>query len=238
MRIEVGVSRPVRYAAVSCALLACGGVFGGAIFSPGSPEAAIADTTTEPVPTTTPIPTPDPAPTPAPAPKPPKAATPPPRSASHPVVRSAPGSTQTTSTVAPRVVTSTVGTPASSRPASAPRRPARHRRRHPAAHRSRATGLLDVQPRPSLRSAALPVRRAAFVGGGGGGAVPSRASIDSLLAAGFLLGLLVILVSVVVPRSSIRTSVTGQRIVEHRDDLAILGLASFAVTLLVYLFAA
>jgi outer membrane biosynthesis protein TonB len=214
-----------RLASAVAAILAVGLACAGFALTASGSRAAPADTTPAPEPPPTTAPTPDPAPVPAPkpAPKPTPAPTP---HVTHSAPAPAPAPSAPTPSYTPpataHVTTHQVRHKAVTR---------HHRRRH-----AKKAATHAAQPRPS--ASPLP-----FAGGPidatPAGAVTNtntqRDPATLLLLGGVLAALFFIVVATWVPGTRLRTTVAGRVAVEHQADLVITGIATFLISVVVYM---
>jgi hypothetical protein len=204
--------------AVVLALLASGGTLAFAVTAGATPQGALQETTV-PSPTDT-GPTPDPAPAPKPTPKP---ATTTHRTYTAPRAYSAPTRTYSAPTyTAPRATATHSSEP-------------RATRKHSVVHKKRAVkkpAVTTSTPAETTPESAglVPV-----------GAKQSRSSSGSdhgitsvLFIAGVTFAALLFLLAAAVPGTPVRFTPVGRIVFEHQQDLVLVGLAAFVITLFVY----
>jgi cytoskeletal protein RodZ len=209
--------------AVVLALLAAGGALAFAVSAGASPQSAQQETTV-PSPTDT-GPSPDPAPAPKPAPKPAttthRTYTPPPKSTYSAPTRTystptytSPGAT-VTHTSKPKVIKK--------------QKVVVHKKKPPAAKPAVTTSTpADTTPVPALL---VPVgARQTRSSGSGDHAVTSVLFIAGVTFAGLLF-----LLAAAVPGTPVRFTPVGRIVFEHQQDLVLVGLAAFIITVFVYL---
>jgi hypothetical protein len=220
---RLGVKRDsLAAAAVVLALLAAGGALAFAVTAGAAPQSALQETTV-PSPTDT-GPSPDPAPAPKPKPKP----TPPPthRTYTAPRTNTTPKQTYTApSYTAPRatVTHSSTGHVAKKHKAVI------HKKKKAAATRPAVPTSTPVEttPEPALL---LPVGAKQTRSSGGDHAITSVLFIAGVTFAGLLF-----LLAAAVPGTPARFTPVGRIVFEHQQDLVLVGLAAFLVTVFVYI---
>jgi hypothetical protein len=211
--------RAVGVAAGMLALLAAGATLALAVSAGAAPLGAL-DDTTAPVPTQ---PTPDPAPARKPAPKP--KPTPKPTATAPKRTDKAPTRTYSAPTyTAPR----SARTPKSTKP-QVVRKPKRHQKK---AQKPVVTTTVPAETTTSplvLIPVPLSARRPA-----------SRASGESMVTsvlfiAGVSFAALLFLLAATVPGTPARFTPVGRVVIEHQQDLVLVGIAAFMITVFVYL---
>jgi hypothetical protein len=217
-------------AAVLLALLAAGGALAFAVTAGAAPQSAQQETTV-PSPTDT-GPSPDPAPAPKPAPKPATTThptyTPPPKRTYTPPQRTYSARTRTYSTptyTPPRATVTNTSTPK----VIEKHKVVVHKKKPPAAKPAVTTPTpVDRTPVPALL---VPVgARQTRSSGGGDHAVTSVLFIAGVTFAGLLF-----LLAAAVPGTPVRFTPVGRIVFEHQQDLVLVGLAAFIITVFVYL---
>lgn len=207
--------------AVVLALLAAGGALAFAVTAGAAPQSALQETTV-PSPTDT-GPTPDPAPAPKPAPKPtPKPATTH-RTYTAPRAYSAPTRTYSAPTyTAPRATATHSSEP-------------RATRKHSVVHKKRAVKKPAVTTSTPAETTPEPAGLVPV------GAKQSRSSSGSdhgitsvLFIGGVTFAALLFLLAAAVPGTPVRFTPVGRIVFEHQQDLVLVGVAAFVITLFVY----
>ena len=211
--------RAVAVAAGMFALLTAGAALALAVGAGAAPLGALDDITT-PVPTQ---PTPDPAPARKPAPKPkPK---PKPTATAPKHTYRAPTRTYSAPTYTP---SRSVRTPKSTKP-HVVRKPKRH---HKKAQKPAVTTTVPTETTPSpsvLIPVPLGAKRTASQANGEG-------MVTSVLfIAGVSFAALLFLLAATVPGTPARFTPVGRVVIEHQQDLVLVGIAAFMITVFVYI---
>jgi hypothetical protein len=197
-------------------LLGAGAALGLALTAGAAPLGALDDTTT-PTPTQ---PTPDPAP---PAPKPKPASKPAPKRTYTPPKSTYTAPTRTYS--AP----SYTPTPSSVKPQSTTPRVTHKVRKHKVRKHKKAVVTTPTETSPAPASAippAIPVRQVTRSG--------NAAVASTLFIAGVTFAALLFLLAAAVPGTSARFTPVGRVVIEHQQELVLVGVGSFVITLFVY----
>jgi hypothetical protein len=208
--------------AVVLAFLVAGGALAFAVTAGAMPQSSQQETTTVPTPTDT-GPTPDPAPAPTPAPKPaPKPATTTHRSYTPPPTHTYSAPTRTYSTPAYTPPRATV--PHSSKPRVTK---TVHKKKRPAAKPAvTTTAPAETTPAPGVL-VPLGVKQTHSSSGGSG-------ITSALFIAGVTFAALLFLLAAAVPGLHVRYTPVGRVVFEHQQDLVLVGLAAFIITVFVY----
>ena len=202
-------------------LLGAGAALGLALTAGAAPLGALDDTTT-PTPTQ---PSPDPAP-PTPRPKP----------APKPVSKPAPKRTYTppkSTYTAPTRTYSTPSytpTPSSVKPQSTPRVTHKVRKHKVRTHKKAVVTTTPTETTPAPASVippAIPVRQVTRSG--------NAAVASTLFIAGVTFAALLFLLAAAVPGTSARFTPVGRVVIEHQQELVLVGVGSFVITVFVYL---
>ena len=211
--------------AVVLALLAAGGALAFAVTAGAAPQGALQETTV-PSPTDT-GPTPDPAPAPEPAPKPakptpkPKSAPTPHRTYTAPQTYSAPTRTYSAPAYTPPQATAT-------HPSKPWKHKAAPKKKRPASQPAVTTSTpTETAPLPATL---VPVGAKAPASPNGDHAITSI-----LFIAGVTFAALLFLLAAAVPGTPVRFTTVGRVVFEHQQDLVLVGLAAFVITVFVYL---
>jgi hypothetical protein len=223
---RLGVRREsLAAAAVVLALLAAGGALAFAVTAGAAPQSALQETTV-PSPTDT-GPTPDPAPAPKPAPKPKPTPKPTPK----------PATTTHRTYTAPRTYSTTTRT--YSAPAYTPPRATTkpritehktvHKKKPPPAKKSATTTSTPVETTP-VPATLVPVGAKQDPSSSSGG----HAITGVLFIAGVTFAALLFLLAAAVPGTPVRFTPVGRVVFEHQQDLVLVGLAAFVITVFVY----
>jgi len=216
---RLGVRREnLAAAAAVLALLAAGGALAFAVTAGAAPQGALQETTV-PSPTDT-GPTPDPAPAPKPAPKPtPKPATTTHRTYTAPRTHSAP--------------TRTYSAPAYTPPrATTKPRTTEHKtvqKKKSPAKKSPTTTSTPAETTP-VPATLVPVGAKQDPSSSSGGI----ATTSVLFIAGVTFAALLFLLAAAVPGTPVRFTTVGRAVFEHQQDLVLVGLAAFVITVFVY----
>ena len=221
---RLGVRREgLAAAAVALGLLAGGGALAFAVAAGAAPQGALQETTV-PSPTDT-GPTPDPAPTPKPAPKPTPKPTPKPATTTHrtytaPRTHSTPTRTYSAPVYTPPRATATHS--------SKPKPTTTHKKKRPAKKAAVTTSTpAETTPVPAEL---VPV---------GARQAPSSSNHDPgitgvLFIGGVTFAALLFLIAAAVPGTPARFTPVGRVVFEHQQDLVLVGLAAFVITVFVY----
>jgi hypothetical protein len=216
---RLGVRREsLAAAAVVLALLAAGGALAFAVTAGAAPQGPL-QVTTVPSPTDT-GPTPDPAPTPKPAPKPAPTTH---RTYTAPRTYSAPTRIYSTPAYTPPRATTHTNKPRVTR-----KHKAIHKKK-PAATKPAVTTSTPTETTP-VPAVLVPV---------GARQTPSSSSGDHaitsvLFIAGVTFAALLFLLAAAVPGTPVRFTPVGRVVFEHQQDLVLVGLAAFIITVFVY----
>jgi hypothetical protein len=199
-------------------LLVAGAALGLALTAGAAPLGALDDTTT-PTPTQ---PTPDPAP-PAPKPKP----------ATKPVSKPAPKRTYTPPKSTYTAPTRTYSTPTYTPSPSSVKPPVTHKvRKHKVRTHKKAvvtTTPTETTPAPaSVIPPAIPVGHVTRSSG-------NAAVAGTLFIAGVTFAALLFLLAAAVPGTSARFTPVGRVVIEHQQELVLVGVGAFVITVFVYL---
>jgi len=223
---RLGVRREtLAAAAVVLALLAAGGALAFAVTAGAAPQGALQETTV-PSPTDT-GPTPDPAPAPQPAPKPapktttqPKSAPTPHRTYTAPRTYSAPTRTYSTPAYTPPRATATH--------ASKPRKHKAALKKTRPAKKPAVTTSTPAETTP-VPAALVPVgvTRARSSPNG------DHAMTSVLFIAGVTFAALLFLLAAAVPGTPARFTPVGRVVFAHQQDLVLVGVAAFVITVFV-----
>lgn len=218
---RLGVRREsLAAAAVVLALLAAGGALSFAVAAGAAPQGALQETTV-PSPTDTgPTPDPAPKPTPKPAPKPAPTTH---RTYTAPRTHSAPTRTYSAPTYTRPTATATH----SSKP-----RVTTHNTVHkkkPAAKKPAVTTSTPAEPTPQP-AALIPVGAKQVRSSSKG----DHAITSVLFVAGVTFAALLFLLAAAVPGTPVRFTPVGRVVFEHQQDLVLVGLAAFIITVFVY----
>lgn len=226
---RLGVKRDrLAAAAVVLALLAAGGALAFAVTAGAAPQSALQETTVPP-PTDT-GPTPDPAPAPKPAPKPTPKTTPTPtpthRTYTAPRTYTPPKKTYTAPTyTAPRVTV----THSSTRHVAKKHQAVVHKKKKAAAKKPAVTTSIPVEttPQPAVLGPVVAKQTRSSSGG-------DQAVTSVLFIAGVTFAALLFLLAAAVPGTPARFTPVGRIVFEHQQDLVLVGVAAFLVTVFVY----
>ena len=211
--------RAVAVVAGMLALLAAGAALSLAVGAGAAPLGALDDTTV-PAPT---LPSPDPAPARKPAPKP--KPTPKPTATAPKRTYSAPTRTYSAPTYTPP---RSARTPKSTKP-HVVRRPKRHQQK---AQKPAVTTTMPTETTPSP-SVLIPVPLGARHTTSQPGAESMVTSV--LFIAGVSFAALLFLLAATVPGTPARFTPVGRVVIEHQQDLVLVGIAAFMITVFVYL---
>ena len=224
---RLGVRREkLAAAAVVLALPAAGGALAFAVTAGAAPQAAQQETTT-PTPTDTgPAPDPAPKPTPKPAPKPAttthRSYTPPP---TH--TYSAPKKTYTRTYSTPAYTPPRATVTHSSNPPVTKKHKVVHQKKPVAKPPVTTSTPADTTPAPALL---VPLGAKQTPQSSGGG----RGVTSVLFIAGVTFAALLFLLAAAVPGTPARFTPVGRVVFEHQQDLVLVGLAAFIITVFVY----
>jgi hypothetical protein len=205
------------------ALLTAGAALAVAVTAGAAPLGSLEDTT---VPVTT-APTPDPAPAPTPTPKP--------KTTPKPIPKPAPKKVASTPARSYTAPTNTYTAATYARPHSTTKSVKRHVvRKHKKASKPKpapvTTSIPELtSPAPSV-IAPVPVgARQAITQTGGDAAVTSILFVGGVSFAAFLF-----LLAAALPGTPARFTPVGRVVIDHQQDLVLVGLASFVITIFVY----
>jgi len=224
---RLGVRREsLATAAVVLGLLAAGGALAFAVTAGAAPQ-SVQQVTTVPSPTDT-GPSPDPAPAPKPAPKPtPKPATTTHRSYTPPPTRTYSAPTRTYSTPAYTPPRATV-THSSKPRVTKKHKTVVHKKKRPAAQPAvRTTAPAETTPAPA---SLVPLGAKQTRSSEGGSGIT-----NILFIAGVTFAALLFLLAAAVPGLPVRFTPVGRVVFQHQQDLVLVGLAAFIITVFVYL---
>lgn len=214
---RLGVRREtLAAAAVALPLLAAGGALAFAVTAGAAPQSALQETTV-PSPTDT-EPTPDPAPAPKPAPKPKSPPTPHRTYTTH---RTYSAPTRTYSTPAYRL-------PRAATHSSKPKPTTIQKKKLPAKKAVVTTSTpAETTPAPATLVPVGPKQARSSSNG-------DRAITSVLFIAGVTFAGLLFLLAAAVPGTPARFTPVGRVVFEHQQDLVLVGLASFVITVFIY----
>jgi hypothetical protein len=203
---------PATAIASALALLAAGGTLALAVSAGAAPLGSL-DDTTAPVVTE---PAPDPAPTPKPTPKPKTA----PKRTTPKRTYSAPTRTYSSPTYTPAAPTSKSSKPRVVR-----------KRQHKKATKPALTTTAPAETTP-LPSVLVPVPL-------GARSTPSQESGENMVTgvlfiAGVSFAALLFLLAAAVPGTAVRFTPVGRVVIDHQQDLVVVGLGAFVITVFVY----